>query len=262
MSLYIRYLKILFKNCLIKNMTYRLQFFTSLLTDACFCFVRLAFVDILFANVDSLLGWNKGNFMIFFGTSFLIESIYMFFFFDGHTNISRKVQSGDMDLLLIRPINETFYMSINSLNFGSGLSNGILGIVYLLMGINRLNISIGFRDLAVYIFLIVIGSGIYFSLSYLINILSFWVVQVSGIFDVFMNITDLYRYPKDIFNKKVGFFITYILPFQMIAIVPAKSLMGEMGKESITSVVLLVVYIIIDKVITKRAINAYVSVGS
>lgn len=97
------YLLFLFiRNSLIQAVTYRTDFFVSLLTDSCSCLVRVLFVDFLFQHVTSVGSWSFDLFLVYFGCAFIMEGIYMFFFFNGHTRISLKILTGEMDYFFVK----------------------------------------------------------------------------------------------------------------------------------------------------------------
>ena len=123
---YIGLLGLFIKSSLIQALAYRLDFFVSLVTDACYCLVRVLFVGFMFQHVSAVGNWSFEYFMVYFGCAFLMEGLYMFFFFNGHTRISLKILSGEMDYFLSKPISEIFYLSFHSSNIGSGISNLVL----------------------------------------------------------------------------------------------------------------------------------------
>lgn len=226
---YIGLLMLFIKNSLIQALAYRVDFVVSLLTDACYCLVRVLFVGFMFQHVAAVGNWSFEHFMVYFGCAFLMEGFYMFFFFNGHTRISLKIMSGEMDYFLSKPISEIFYMSFHSSNIGSGISNLVLGICYFTYGIRNLQLSVSPERAGMFIVLMGLGLIIYFSLSFMINCLSFWILQAGTIFNLFMNLTDLQHYPGEIFPKEVNFFVTFLIPFQFISMIPAKLLLGEVG---------------------------------
>lgn len=224
---YLLYLFI--KNSLIQALTYRTDFFVSILTDACSCLVRVFFVGFMFQHVTIVGTWSLDYFMVYFGCAFIMEGIYMFFFFNGHTRISLKILTGEMDYFLSKPLSEIFYLSFHSSNIGSGISNLILGSIYLILGMRNLHLGIPLNRIGIYVLLLFCGLILYFSISFIMNCLSFWFLQAGVLFNLFLNMTDLLRYPGEIYPKGISFFITFIIPFQFIAIVPAKYLLGEIG---------------------------------
>lgn len=217
------------KNSLVQALAYRTDFFVSLLTDSCSCLVRVLFVGFIFQHVTVVGNWSFDYFMVFFGCAFIMEGIYMFFFFNGHSRISQKILTGEMDYFLSKPLSEIFYLSFHSSNIGSGVSNLILGSIYLIYGMKNLQLRIPMQRFGVFVLLLLCGLIVYFSISFIINCLSFWILQAGVLFNLFLNLTDLSRYPGDIFPKGIQFFITFIIPFQFIAIIPAKYLLGEIG---------------------------------
>lgn len=254
---------IIIRNSFYKIITYRVGFFAGLITDFCFNITRVVFVEILFMYVKNLGIWNQSHFMIFFGASFLSESIYMFLFYNSHTTISLQINSGNMDFLLTKPMSEMFMLSFMNVNIGSGLSNFVLGIIFIVKGIKGLNLIVTVWHLFTFILFIFCGTMVYFSISLIINLLSFWFVSANNVFGIFMNVTDLYRYPGEIFPKLLTSSITFIIPLQLISIAPAKYLMNS---SSIYLIIMEIVYpillIIVCNIILKRAILSYTSASS
>lgn len=259
MKKYAKIWSIILRNCINKNLTYRLEFATGFITDLCFCLVRILFVEVLFLNVNQIGQWNRSHFMVFFGSSFIIEGIYMFLFFNSHTNIPKQVSTGEMDFLLAKPVSEIFYISMNSLNLGSGVSNLLIGGVYLSIGLKQLGLSIGLERIAAYVVMLIVGITLYFWMSFIINVISFWIIEVNSIFNIFTNIMDFYRYPCDMFPNGIKIFITYIFPFQFIAIIPAQVLIGSMSlRMSLISIGISILLTVIGHVFYKFARKSYV----
>lgn len=230
---YVYLLFLFIKNSLMLDLSYRTDFVVSLLTDSCSCLVRVLFVGFIFQHVTMVGNWSFDHFMVYFGCAFIMEGIYMFFFFNGHTRISLKILTGEMDYFLSKPLSEIFYLSCHSSNIGSGISNLILGSIYLVHGMKNMQLTVSLNQLVLFVSLFLCGLILYFSISFIINCLSFWILQTGVLFNLFLNMTDLLRYPGDIFPKGIQFFITFIIPFQFISIVPAKYLLGEVGTEYI-----------------------------
>lgn len=260
---YFQVLWIVIRNSFYKISAYRANFFSGLITDFCFNISRIVFVNVLLLNVPNLGGWEENHYLLFFGSSFLAESIYMFFFYNSHTMISQQINNGDMDFLLTKPISEMFILSTMNINFGSGLSNFVLGIVFVIKGIAGLNLEISVSKIIIYGCLILGGSIVYFSISFMINLLSFWFVRAGNVFELFTNITDLYRYPSDIFPKIVSMIITFIIPFQLISITPAKYMIESVNDEIFLGIALYpILFFVISYYIMRAAIAVYTSASS
>lgn len=243
-------------------LTYRANFLSGLLTDSCFNLSRVVFVNILFLNAEYLGDWSLEHYFIFFGCSFLMESIYMFFFYNSHTLISRQIHNGNMDFLLTKPMSEMFMLSVMNVNIGSGLSNFILGMIFLFRGARGIGLKITTGRAALLVLFILCGSVIYFSISLIINLLSFWVVKVDTVFDLFLSVTDLYRYPGDIFPRLISAAITFVIPLQFISIIPAKSLLGIAGAgAAFLAILYSVFFALLSYGLMRMAAAAYTSAG-
>lgn len=254
---------IIIRNSFYKIVTYRANFFSGLITDFCFNISRVIFINVLLQNVEDLGGWGMNHYLLFFGCSFLAESIYMFFFYNSHTTISRQISNGDMDFLLTKPMSEMFMLSAMNTNIGSGLSNFILGFIFVSKATNTLKIELSISKMAAFIFLVVCGSIIYFSISFIINLLSFWFVKAHNVFDIFMNITDLYRYPGDIFPRIISTIITFVVPLQLISIFPAKFLLDiTTARIVFGAIIYSTIFMLLSYSIMRKAIASYTSASS
>lgn len=254
---------IIIRNSFYRIVTYRAEFFSGLITDFCFNITRTVFVQVLFLHVGSLGNWNRSHFMLFFGSSFLSESIYMFLFYNSHTTISRQINNGNMDFLLTKPMSEMFMLSAMNVNIGSGLSNFILGIMFIIKGVRGLSLDITYGKILLYILLIFCGTMVYFSISLIINLLSFWFVSANNVFEIFMNVTDLYRYPGDIFPRLLTLCITFFIPLQFISIAPTRYLLNCSSKYMlILEIIYPIILLCVSHKFLKWAISSYTSASS
>lgn len=260
---YIEVTKINFRNHFIKGLRYRADFFVGLITDFAFNALRILFIYTLFSNIDRIGSWGANEFYLLLAVSFLIEGGYMLFFYNGHTQISRKVLSGEFDFMIVKPINLVFNMSTHSVNFGSGVSNILLGLFMLIRTISLLSIKVTLQGMLISTLSLIFGLVIYFGLSLMINLIAFWVIKTDSIYEIFMNSTDLSRYPGQIFSPKIEYAITYILPMQLISVFPTMYLLGEKnGTIVIQQLFYMVLVLIASSIMIKLALKRYASASS
>ena len=84
-------------------MVFRLDFFAPFFVDGSLFLVQILAFSAVYANVDTIEGWGKGEMILFIGTFSLLNAINMTVQFFGLNQIPWKVRSGELDLYLSKP---------------------------------------------------------------------------------------------------------------------------------------------------------------
>ncbi len=245
-----------------KDMIFRINFITNFITDFIYIFLKVLFIEVLFFNVQSINGLDNNEFLILFGTSFIINSIYMTFIFFNHINISSYVKSGEMDYVITKPISSQFYLSFRNFNF-SGLSNLIYGVAIILYSLDKINHSFSLINIVTYIFTLIIGFFIYYSLSTILFSISFWTLSNGALLDIFIDVSDAMKYPVSIFPKAIECLFTFIIPLFFIVSLPTDLLLGKVNFYYVfISFFIGVVFFILSKLFFEFSIKNYRSASS
>ena len=108
-------LKIRFQNL----MMFRLGFWGPFFVDGSLFLVQLAVFDAIYANVDRIGSWGRGEMILYIGTFSLINAVNMVVYFFGVNGITSKIKSGEMDLYLTKPVSPLFRLTFERMNPGS-----------------------------------------------------------------------------------------------------------------------------------------------
>ena len=108
---YIKLWRAFFSNSLSRNMEYKMNFIMDLFIDATFYGSYFFLFSVIFSYVDSLGDFTRDAVIIFLIVTYLTDSIFVFFFGSNTFQVNRMVVRGDLDLLLLRPVNSLFFIS-------------------------------------------------------------------------------------------------------------------------------------------------------
>ena len=108
-------LKIRFQNL----MMFRLGFWGPFFVDGSLFLVQLAVFDAIYANVDRIGSWGRGEMILYIGTFSLINAVNMVVYFFGVNGIAGKIRSGEMDLYLTKPVSPLFRLTFECMNPGA-----------------------------------------------------------------------------------------------------------------------------------------------
>ena len=100
-----------FINNLTRDMEFKANFIGSLLVDAVFYGSHFFFFHIIFSFVNELGVFSSKDVQIFLVITFLSDTFYMLLFSGNLFNLNKMIVRGDLDFVLLKPINAQFMIS-------------------------------------------------------------------------------------------------------------------------------------------------------
>ena len=226
-----------FRNSLVRELTFRANFLITLLTRAFWFVAQLTLFEIIFRNVVSINDWSREEYFVFMATGMLINSIVETFFMPNCANFSELIRKGDLDFVLLKPIDTQFLISFQKIELAMLnqilMAAGLLG--YSLVSLHRqgrLAGGVGFLDVVMYLLLILLGVAFFYSLMITLASTSVWFGRNQGLYDFWFYITVFARYPASIYSgspvgEMLRFAFSYIVPILLVVTVPARILTAK-----------------------------------
>lgn len=102
----------MFKASFISDLEYRANFVTRILTDIFWYVAQIATFEVLYRHTERIGDWNVQQMRVFLGVIFLVDGIVSLLFTENLDNFSEKIRKGDLDLLLTKPVDSQFMISL------------------------------------------------------------------------------------------------------------------------------------------------------
>src|SRR3954469_19504423 len=99
------------RNSLIRSMSFKANFILWMVVEVLWFVGQIVFFSIIFANVDRIGDWTKGERVLLGGTHQIIAQIFQAFFFVNIANIPELVRTGKLGSLLVLPVDSQFVVS-------------------------------------------------------------------------------------------------------------------------------------------------------
>ncbi len=99
--------KILLRNSLIREMSFKANFLLWLVTELLWFVGQLVFVDVLFLYTDQIGTWSKWEVVLLIGTHQIISQIFQAFSYMNVSNLPELIRTGRLDLMLLLPSGHT-----------------------------------------------------------------------------------------------------------------------------------------------------------
>jgi viologen exporter family transport system permease protein len=231
---YLRVFLTFAKNSLVRAMMFRANFLIECASSVTWTMMNLGFYLLIFQYTPAIgagTGWGKWEFFAFLATTMLVNSLVQAFFMPNCEDISELIRTGGLDFALLKPIDTQFLISLEKVDWSS-LANFAAGLVLLIVSLGQLTsresqpLVLRPEMIALYIFYVLCGVAILYSLMIALSATSIWLGQNRSLYDFWFYITNFSRYPMEIYSGVWGsplqWICTFIIPVLVVVNVPAR----------------------------------------
>ena len=251
-----------FKNSLSRDMEFKINFLGDLFIDGVFYGSMYFFWGVIFSYVNSLGDFNQQAVIIFLIVMYLTDTVFVFFFGANTFTLNTMVIKGDLDLVLIKPVNPQFFMS-----FRYVMSYSILSFLILLCLLLKLLFDyhgyISVINFIIFSFSFIIGILIFYCIEFLISCLVFWFRNFSVGGWLASELTKYSRRPDSIYKGKFRRLVFTFFPMAMISSVPARILIfGPKLDLILLQCFIALIALLITHLVWNRGLKLYESASS
>lgn len=185
----------------------------------------VTFLYFLVTGAKDLAGYSVNQTLFFFLTFSLIDTMSQFLFREVY-RFHTYVVSGDLDLILLKPVNPLFRVLLGGADIIDliTLPPIIFGVWYFAD-----KISAGSLESIYYILLLLNSVLIASAFHILVLALGIITLEVDHSVMIFRDVTKLGSLPIDIYKEPVRAILTYLVPVGMMVSFPVKALIGLMS---------------------------------
>ena len=216
--------QIMFRNSLIREMNFKVNFILWMLVELLWFFGQIVFVEVLFQYVDKIGDWSKWEVVLLIGTHQIIAQIFQAFFYMNLANLPELVRTGKLDLMLLLPVDAQFAVSTRQFGFDNAI-NALVGVGIVIFSLLKLGVMPHATQIGLYLIAIVLGVSIHYSILFSLSTFSFWIVRAQGLIYGYYNLFNIARYPDVIFSGLFKFIFSWLIPVIIVANYPARFLM-------------------------------------
>lgn len=217
-------IKIFLKICelnLKKLLIYRASFAISLVLMGIWVLAYVTLIEVIFSHTKTLAGWHKGEVLLIMTFYYFIQNIADIFFKDNFEDFGENMRRGELDFKLVKPTSPrllAFFWEIRFDHIAGIVATGFL-FAHAWRSLEKIP-SLPFLGLAfMFLFVSII---LYYSILSFIATLTFWVERNETFNTLIFNVSQLSRYPRQIYSHIVGKILTFGIPLALIATIPVE----------------------------------------
>ncbi|MFS4459213.1 ABC transporter permease [Bdellovibrio sp. HCB2-146] len=213
----------LFRASFIADLEYRVNFLTKVATDIFWYAAQVTTFEVLFRHTPLIGDWNLDQMRVFLGVVFVVDALYMIIFSENLDQFSEKVRKGDLDLLLAKPINSQFFISLQKAttamigNLGIALSWFIYAMIKMP----------DFEWIRLFWLILLVPCGLValYATRFFMSAMAVIFARSENLQFIWYQIYRLGMRPDSIYVPWMKWLVLTALPMGVIASVPARSLL-------------------------------------
>lgn len=245
-----------------EEMEYRVNFLTWLLIQTAWLSSDFIFFSVI-TSIGPIGTWQSSQALVAFGVlRFLLFPVWGWMF-ENFSRLPELVSSGKLDLLLTKPVDSQFIVSSRRFLLSTGISNIIGGVFLILVGLNRLQISISPIQLILFVWNMLVGTALMYGMYFLSVCLVLYTDRINNIHHLFTSLYDASRLPKEVYSGLIRIILTFIIPIAIMVNTPAETLFKFPDWTSWVVLHLLAVFFLfISRTVWLKGLSRYSSASS
>jgi ABC-2 type transport system permease protein len=220
------------RNCLMRAMEYRAQFWTNAIVYLIWSGSSLLFINVVFKRVGIVRDWKTEEMYVLYGTYVILESLCYGVLGPNMWRFNSYIREGTLDLVLTKPVNAQFLSSTRYIDV-NGIGNMVVGVALIVYGLVELQFVPSVLFMALWITALGCGLLIAYSIWFMIVTLTIWTVKLQAAGAAFDPILQMAKFPVSIYPQRLQMLFTFVLPVAFLTTVPTMFLLGRGKVESL-----------------------------
>lgn len=244
------------------TLAYRGSFVAGVMSNILWMSLSLVGVSIVTYQSPIVGGWTRLELFLVQGVYSIVLGMMYFFFIANFKNFSRLIRFGDLDLMLVKPYDSQYLVSIGkfSLHTIVRIVSGVLLVVYVM---HALHITPSALTVALFCLFLLCGMVIVYSIWFGVTTTLIWFTDLFNLDELFVQITGTTRYPLEVLRHISNALFYVTLPLVVITTVPAQTLLAKLDSSlAIWSIALATIFFIASRKFWFFALRHYTSASS
>jgi len=251
-----------FALALVRETQFRVNILTTVVIGLVQVGIGLIPILLLYSYTDEVRGWSQADVIVLLGMHGAMTGLLSMFVGRNMWAMTDYVTRGELDLLLIRPVNIQFHVTTRWIRPDQAF-NVATGLIVAGVGIARGSATPGALDLvqATVVFLagFVLVACVWSALSYM----AFWTHSVSTVIMFFQDVMQAGRYPVTFFPGAMRVLLTAVVPLAFATTFPAQAITSGISWWLMSgSVAFAIVAVALLRLLWHFAIRRYSSASS
>ncbi len=241
---------------------YRGALFTTFFAVLLWSFFHIIMIILLTYRRNNFFGWNRDEMLLLTGSFSVFWGIFHVLFALNFRRLAELIDRGNLDYVLVKPIDSQFQISFWVTNFMTGfrIFLGIGVIAYVLI---TNHITPTPMDYLTYILLGLWGTILIYCIWLAVSTILIWQPRLTNIIDLLYFISGMTRYPSEMAGAIGNAAGLFLLPIFLALSTPTEFLLGRPSIIHVITLISSTIFLIfLSRFIWRNALRFYTSSGS
>ena len=226
MRTYRRLLGIFYRNALMNELEYRVNFGALFLVQLFWLSWSIVSVRIPFMYADRIAGWSYPELLIVLSMFYLMKGYLSILLEPNLSQMSDYIRTGTLDYILTKPIDSQFMVSLRNLGLNTW-ATPLMGGGLLIYGLWLHGSAPSVVDLLIFVLVTLAAMVVLYSFNLVLQSLTFWFTNLEGADNLVDSAVEAGRYPVAFYEGWVRTALTSILPVALLTTFPTLALLGR-----------------------------------
>jgi ABC-2 type transport system permease protein len=237
---------------------YKKDLIVSIISGCLWVFSYLVFIEVIFNQFENVINFSKSDMFLIIGISHICYSI-LANYLHNLQEIASDAVDGGLDKYLLKPLNPIFQIMFNSFYINM-IFNVVIGVIIVWYALQTSTIHLTVLTIITCIFLTVLLTFIFSAIIISLMSASFWIGNIETSYWAFDSLTDLNKYPADLFKNGYKVLFQRIIPFGLYGAFQASVLFGKFDYYLLIPLTLSAIgWVLVASFIWKAALRRYTS---
>lgn len=227
MKAYASVIRVWFRASLMKQMEYHFDFIAGGAFELMWTVMYVLFIDVLFMQTESINGWSRYQMLLLTFQGGLMDSLFTFCIVPGLKRLPEIIHTGNLDFILLKPLNERFYISLNEFDLPQ-LKNVLLNVAGLFWCMKKLNIALSPVQALIYTALSINGFFLIYSIMFMLMSAAFWLVRMDIVMGIGSELISIGNKPMSIYPAFLQKLLIYAVPVLVCFNFPILYMLGNL----------------------------------
>lgn len=250
-----------FKASLMSELEYRFNIAARIVTDIMWYTAQLSVFEVLFRYTSSMNGWSLPETRVFMGTLFITDALYMMLFSENLDRMGEKVRKGDLDLLLVKPVNAQWMLSFQKVSVAY-IGNLIIALAWMAWSLRQIT-NFNWWNLGWLLLTIPMSLSIIYAIRFMTSSTALFLTRADAVNYIWYQVYRLGTRPHGFYPAILRYAVLTIVPIAFLASVPSQIILGKMGPVWLLwGIALSLGLIRLSSYVWRRGLRAYSSASS
>ncbi len=221
-------------------LTYRVNFINNVIASIGWGAMSLYTVIILTARVTDAYGWKREELLLLNGIYGIIVGVFHMFLSINMGRMSRIIHMGELDSILIKPIDSQFAISLWQVNF-STVFRILMAAGYTAWIIHSMQLSVSIASVLLVCTLAVVSLILLYSIWFLLLTNLMWFTNMSNLVVFLYSFESMARFPKEMLAQLSGVLFYVVFPIALVINTPARVLLNRVAWTDILTLTVIAV---------------------